>query len=584
VGNAAILAAIDEAEIIADPLDNLVERTKENPGLPFEAGTLERLKELRSNSPAEFENLRASLKVVGCRVTELDKALGRAARSGGPSPKQADILIDLACSAELFHTPDKTAYADIFVDGHRETYQLRTKAFRRWLTQKYFQHTAGAPNSEALQSALDLLESRALFDSPERDVFVRTASREGRYYLDLGDAEWRAVEIDADGWRILNNPPVRFRRPPGLLPIPVPEQGGSITTLKKFLNVGSHQEFVLLVSWLLAALRNHGPFPVLVLSGEQGSAKSTLSRMLRSLVDPNYVPLRPLPREERDLFISANNNHILSFDNVSGLPDWLSDSLCRLATGGGFVSRKLYTDQEEVLIVANRPVILNGIEDIVSRPDLLDRAILLNLEALPEKQRRSEADVWASFEKERPGILGALLNAVSAGIRNLPTTHLPKLPRMADFALFVTACEEALWDPGTFSIALQANQNTAVQDMIENDPVAEAICRRMVGKTEWVGSASELLAQLNQLSAKHSGRRENWPTAPNALSKRLTRFATVMRKVGIEIVRERVGHKGTRLIRISQRSSSAVQSEDGEFPSASSALSAANQKTAESTK
>ena len=173
---------------------------------------------------------------------------------------------------------------------------------------------------------------------------------------------------------------------------------------------------MLVVAWALACLRDRGPYPVLVLSGEQGSAKSTFSAILRALLDPNTAPLRALPREDRDLFIAASNGHVLAFDNVSGLPAWISDTLCRLATGGGFAVRQLYTDQDEVLFDAARPVSLNGIEDIVTRPDLADRGLFLTLEPIPEERRRPEAELWAAFEAERPRILGALLDAVAKGL------------------------------------------------------------------------------------------------------------------------------------------------------------------------
>jgi hypothetical protein len=233
------------------------------------------------------------------------------------------------------------------------------------------------------------------------------------------------VEIDAQGWRVIDNPPVRFRRAAGMRPLPVPKPR-------------SDADFVLVVAWAIAVLRNHGPYPVIVLSGEQGSAKSTFSAILRALLDPNTARLRALPREDRDLFIAASNGHVLAFDNVSGLPAWISDTLCRLATGGGFAMRQLYTDQDEILFDAARPVILNSIEDIVTRPDLADRAIFLTLEPIPEERRRPEAELWADFEAERPRILGVLLDAVMQGLRRLPETRLEKLPRMADFALWAT--------------------------------------------------------------------------------------------------------------------------------------------------
>jgi hypothetical protein len=368
-----ILDAIDVAEEIPDPLDGLVEKSAEDPGAALTPEVLDRLVALKSEDRAAFEALRARLKKAGCRVTALDEAMAEESGDGGRGPTQADILIDLAGAAELFHSADGTGLADILINEHRETWPVRTKGFRRWLARQFFEQTGGAPSSEALQSALNVIEAKAHFDGPERHVFIRVGGLDGRLYLDLGDEAWRAVEIDATGWRIIDEPPVRFRRAAGMQPLAVPIKGGSVEALRAFLNVQSDQDFVLAVAWALAVLRNKGPYPALVLSGEQGSAKSTFSAILRALLDPNTAPLRALPREDRDLFIAANNGHVLAFDNVSGLPSWISDTLCRLATGGGFAVRQLYTDQDEVLFDAARPVILNGIEDIVTRPDLADR-------------------------------------------------------------------------------------------------------------------------------------------------------------------------------------------------------------------
>ena len=237
---------------------------------------------------------------------------------------------------------------------------------------------------------------------------------------------------------------------------------------------------------------------MIVLSGEQGSAKSTFSAILRALLDPNTAPLRALPREDRDLFIAASNGHVLAFDNVSGLPAWISDTLCRLATGGGFAVRQLYTDQDEVLFDAARPVILNGIEDIVTRPDLADRAVFLTLEPIPEERRRPEAELWAAFEAERPRILGVLLDAVVEGLKRLPETRLEKLPRMADFALWATACETALWPAGTFWSAYCGNRDEAVEGVIDADPIAAAVRAVMATRTVWTGTASDLLGALGR--------------------------------------------------------------------------------------
>src|SRR5512132_2040839 len=301
-------------------------------------------------------------------------------------------------------------------------------------------------------------------------------------------------------------------------PLPIPVPGGSIEALKPFLNVENDADFVLAIDWGLAALRDRGPYPVLALSGEQGSAKSTFSAILRALLDPNTAPLRALPREDRDLFIAASNGHVLAFDNVSGLPGWISDTLCRLATGGGFAVRQLYTDQDEVLFDAARPVILNGIEEIVTRPDLADRAVFLTLEPIPEERRRPEAELWAAFEAERPRILGVLLDAVAEGLRRLPETRLEKLPRMADFALWASACETALWSTGTFWSAYCGNRDEAVEGVIDADPIAAGVRALVAMRTEWAGTASDLLSALAEVAGERVAKGKTWPDSPRALA------------------------------------------------------------------
>jgi hypothetical protein len=532
-----IADAIENAQEIREPLDVSVEKVAADPATPDEANT-----------------------EGGGGI-------------GGCGPKQADMLIALAQAAELFRAPDGTGFADISIDGHRETWPLRSNGFKQWLRRLYFEATRGAPNSEAFQSAFNVIEARAHFDAPEHIVHVRVGGLDDRLYLDLGDQNWRAVEIDPTGWRVIDNPPVRFRRSPGMRPLPTPVSGGSIEILRSFLNVRSDTDFVLVVAWALACLSNRGPYPLIVLSGEQGSAKSTFSRILRSLVDPNTAPLRALPRSDHDLFIAASNAHVLAFDNVSSLPGSISDTLCRLASGGGFAVRQLYTDQDEVLFEAARPVILNGIEDIVTRSDLADRAMFLTLEPIPEERRRTEAELMAAFEAEWPRILGVLLDAVAEGLRRLPDVNLPKLPRMADFALWGTACETTLWPAGTFWSAYTCNRNGAVEGVIDADPIADAVRTMMAERTEWAGTASELLAALAETAGERVARSKTWPDNPRALSGRLRRVAPFLRKVGIEIALDnREGKMRRRVIRITM---GARTPEIGETqPSAPSASSA----------
>jgi hypothetical protein len=439
-----------------------------------------------------------------------------------------DVLLNVATAARLFHASDGTGFADLIIDGHRETWPLRSKRFQAWLRQQYYERTWDAPSPAALNAALNVFEAQAQFDGPQRKVSVRIAEQDGMIYLDLADEFWRCVEIGANGWRIAEDPPVRFRRSAGMQPLPLPVRGGSIESLARFLNLASENDFVLVVAWLLAALRAGGPYLVLAIAGEQGSAKTVLSKLLRGVIDPSVAPVRALPRDERELFIAASNGHVLAFDNLSGLPPWLSDTLCRLASGSAFSTRRLFTDQDEILFAAARPVILNGIEDIITRPDLADRAILLMLAPIAERQRRPEHALWREFELARPHILGAVLDAAAHGLRMLPHVRLKRLPRMADFALWATACESTFRPAGTFEGAYSHNRRDTIENIIDADPVASCVRELMSGRTQWRGSASDLL----QLGANRSG----WPKSPRALAGHCAECRASSALLGIEIV------------------------------------------------
>jgi hypothetical protein len=464
------------------------------------------------------------------------------------------VLATPCATAALFHTATGTAFIDIEIDGHRETWPVRGKLLRSWLRRRHYEQMGEALSGESIRSMLELLEARAQFDAPERTIHVRSAEHDSRIYLDLADKEWRAVEITPDAWRVIGCPPVRFKRAAGMTPLPVPQRGGSIDVLARYLNLPAASDFVLAVAWLLAALRPSGPYPLMAISGEQGSAKTVLTKILRALVDPNAAPARSLPREERDLMIAANNGHVLAFDNLSGLPSWFSDALCRLACGGSFALRQLFTDENEILFHATRPVILNGIEDVVCRADLADRAVFLTLGSISDDRRRSERELWREFESARPRILGALLDGAVRGLQKLPQVHLEKPPRMADFSLWATACETAFWPQGTFMRAYDANRRAAIDGMIEADPVATLIREIMAERDTWAGQASDLLqAGLGRKNAPH--RSMSWPKNPRAFAARLRRCQTFLRTAGIEISFGREGPAGSRIIRMASLTS-----------------------------
>jgi hypothetical protein len=477
-------------------------------------------------------------------------------------PSQATKLVKLADDAVFFHTPDQEAWATITANDHQEHWPLKIKAFRRWLARRFYEQEKKTPSAQALQDALGVLEGKALFGSDEYSVFTRIADHSDMLYLDLANDRWEAIAISSRGWRVVQNAPVRFRRTKGMLPLPIPVAGGAVVQLKPFVNTRSEEDWILLVAWLLMVYSPRGPYPVLDLTGEQGSAKSTRARVLRSLVDPSSAPLRTAPREERDLMISAQSSWVLAFDNLSHLPQWLSDAFCRLATGGGLSTRELYSDAEEVLFDAQRPVLFTGIEDVAVSGDLLDRSIRLSLPTIPDKQRKPESLLWREFEAVRPRLLGALLNVVSAALRNQSNVNLDRLPRMADFALWVTAAESALgWKAGTFLSVYSQNRETANELALEGSLVAAPV-KTLVEKGPWEGTAKELLDILTAPLSEKDAKAKDWPKTPLTLSNVLRRLAPNLRAAGIETTFLRAPGKRSRLIRLDKQSSDARDASD----------------------
>ena len=453
---------------------------------------------------------------------------------GKRKESQATKLVDLGRRTPLFHDPEGNAYATVPVDDHDETWRLRSGGFRSWLARRYWEAEGTIPRAGALQDALTALEGMARFDGPELTVYLRHAHVDGALYVDLGDAQWRAIEVTAAGWRIVEEPPVRFRRPRGMLalPDPVHDRLHGVEWLQQFLNITDEDAWRLIVGFLLGC-HSKGPYPVLVLNGEQGSAKSTTGRVLRALVDPARTPDRSAPRDERDLIIAANNGHVVAFDNLSGLRDWQSDGLARLSTGAGFGTRELYTDAEETLFWAAKPIILNGITDLAVRSDLLDRSLLVTLPRIPDGRRITEERFWATFRAAAPAILAALLDAVSASLTGHRTVTLTRLPRMADFAVWVIAAEAALgWEAGMFLSSYNRNRASAHELALESASIVPPLLRL---PSEWEGTAGELLEQLLALAGEKITKREDWPANPRALSGQLRRLAPDLRSIGVDV-------------------------------------------------
>ena len=408
---------------------------------------------------------------------------------------------------------------------------IGSTGFKRWLANRYYEEHGATVGDKAKTAALEIIESKALAGMVNH-AYLRFARLEDRIYIDLGNDKWEAVEITPDGWKVITNPPVKFRRTKNTGELPHPTSGGSLEQLKPFVNP-TEDGWILIRGCLLDCIKGVGPYYILIATGEQGSAKSSMFRFCRAVIDPvKLAPLASLPREERDLGIDGQSEYMLCYDNVSFLPPWLSDAFCRAATGGGIKTRKLYTDDEQAIFDICRPIGLNGIPDFAENCDLLSRSLIVCQPTIPEDKRLDEHDLNQKFLTVRPAIFGALCDLAVNGLRNLPSVQLAKLPRMADSAKWITAC---LGNDG-FLRHQEVNEAKAVDLGLESSHTAQLLGALLKSKSNrWKGTCGELLQALRLISYD-LGSYGKMPESPRGLGSRLRRDAPAIRKAwGVDI-------------------------------------------------
>jgi hypothetical protein len=439
---------------------------------------------------------------------------------------------------------------------------------------------------------------------------LRSANLGDHVYVDLCDDHWRAIEIDSDGWRMINDVPVHFRREAGMQPLPEPsviDPKKGIARLKEVLCLRDERDLIVIVAWELAALAGRPPFTVLVFLGEPGSTKTSAAFAARSLVDPNAAPLRSKPKDLHEVFVAAVHSRVVAYNNLSHVPDWLSDGICVVSEGSGESQRELFTNADESLIVACAPFLVTSIENVIRRGDLAQRTLYVHLANVSDKERMTEEEFKLRFRGVHADILGALCSAVAHGLRTEKTLKIAALPRMANFYKWATACEGALWPKGTFAAAFEANALGAIEDVIESDKAAFQLRLFMIDRVEWNGTATQLLielsayvrrpvreaeaayakatdagiyadkAEVEKASADLRETRERaretlgegWPKAANALSGKLKRASPALRKAGI-VIEWPTRHDGPKTIKITsmerQRESRADRPEQTNRP------------------
>jgi hypothetical protein len=446
----------------------------------------------------------------------------------GEKVSQVQKLLELVIF-DLFHS-DGIAY----VEMSSCAVPVRNAPFRDYLVGEFYRSEHKAPSEKSVRDAIATIEARARTEGEERSVFLRCAGQDGARYVDLADSTARAIKIDVAGWEIVRPPPLAFVRPSGLRSLPEPQDGGSLDEFRALINVGDDQQWALTLAWLLFVLVGDGPYPILCVHGEQGSAKSTFTKSIRALVDPHAAALRTLPDNLRDLAVAAGGSYVLAFDNVSVVKQEISDALCQMATGGSFATRKLYTDAEEQIFTAKRPVILNGIEEVGRRSDLLERSILMSLPTIPQEDRFTEEDFREAWAQAYPRIFGALLRAAAATLAALPNVRPARLLRMADFYRFACAAETALGLPGgIIAAALEENAAKTHAVALEQSPIYSAL-GFVLDAGPFEGTASQLLEKLNHAAnRKFLEKPITWPKDASRLSGMLNRMAPDLRAIGI---------------------------------------------------
>lgn len=328
-------------------------------------------------------------------------------------------LLGVAMSAQILRFYDGRLHAGFEGGGRYDIRRLDSSGFREWLIQEYLLDHDEPPSERAIKRVVSVLNDIAQWNSDTPGFFIRVGhdgdddGNVSTYFLDLGDASGRAIQIRADGWTAVDRAGVQFRRPRGQRPLPIPSHGGSIDLLRPYVNL-DNGDFRVLIAWLIAAIRPFGPYPVLALSGDTGTAKSTLTAVLRLLIDPQDCPLWGRLHNTRDLIAIAVNGWLLAFDHLSVLPNWMAERLCQLGSGTALTARPAFSTNEWSVSHPQRPVVLNGIEDVVRHGDLIEQTVFLHLPPICDTHRRTEEEFWTSFHADYPRILGGLLDAVVA--------------------------------------------------------------------------------------------------------------------------------------------------------------------------
>ena len=467
------------------------------------------------------------------------------------SPNPITQLIEFAKKKARFFRDDKNeCYVGVEENGRRNTYPIKSKTYSDSLRYSVYMDTGQIPSCQAVDDAISIISAQIRSSGRTEEVFVRLGHKEDKVFLDLCNGRGEVVAIDSSGWNITCDPGVNFLRPQNMLPLPLPSTSGTLEDLRDFINVPDSQ-WTLAKHCLIGMAIPGGPYPITNFNGPFGTAKTTVTKYLQQSIDPNAIGPRCLSRNIEELVLAAKQAHVLAFDNMGYISHQMSDGLCRLATGGGYAVRKLYSNDEEYSSHVCRPCIANGIGDLFSQPDLIDRLVIIKLNPISRANRKTMRELDSLFEAKHPSILGGLLDAVSAALREIPHIESTELHRMADWCLWNMAAERGMdWPEGEFMKAYTENREAASAMALENNLVANEVTKLMDRCPEWEGTATELLYEFNAYADENLRRSRQWPNSAQKLSNDLTKAEPNLADIGIQVSRTR--NKSRRQITITK--------------------------------
>lgn len=450
----------------------------------------------------------------------------------------ADKLVNVGMRGiRLFHTPDGVGYAAVTLDnGGTSIIGTEKPEMRKMLSQRYYKEVGKAPSGTAVADALGIMSGVALFDGDEIKLDTRVAWKEGNIVYDMSNQKQESVVVTSEGWEIVQGQTPIFKRFAHQIPQTAPVHGGDITKIFDSVNVAEEDKLMTLVH-LVSSLVPDIPHPAPSICGEQGTAKSTASKVFKLLVDPSEIDTATMPVNEDRMHQMLSKHHYLIFDNVSWIQDWQSDVFCRAVTGQATALRKLYTDDDDHIFKYKMCVGFNGITYLATRSDLLDRSFALRLVPITDLQRLPEDEVDKLFESNRGGILGGMFDALSKAIEIYPKIKLVRLPRMADFTKWGCAIAEGLgYTQEDFLRVYYTKIEESNMNAIDANPVAGLIMELMKNRDVWEGSPTELYNMLLDLLSQGGARAENVKglTSPRALGKIHDRLSPNLRKIGID--------------------------------------------------